>query len=271
MTAHHGQHDQSDHRQQATTGDFTRRRSYQIHSFYGKWPVVTCVTCGVTGGIRQQMGRIDLITGPCACISASRVDNPRQHRCGLSASAPVEYQARNRSPHPARPAYQALAVSITAGRIARSPVFAGFHASSRRLICALGRPWEGRKDIYARGLPHSKSFLGSNGAHQARAALAKRGHRQRYAGFRPSDPGWVPGGRKTEAPAVDRRASPISRIGFRKSGRACSEKVGRPVNPPPVTQGSGWIRQIALTATHLAQNRKHAPAANSESRRGMSL
>jgi hypothetical protein len=36
------------HRQQATTGDFTRRGSYQIHSFYGKWPVVACVTCGPT-------------------------------------------------------------------------------------------------------------------------------------------------------------------------------------------------------------------------------
>jgi hypothetical protein len=34
------------HRQQVTTGDFPTWGSYQIHSFYGKWPVVTCVTCG---------------------------------------------------------------------------------------------------------------------------------------------------------------------------------------------------------------------------------
>jgi len=36
------------HSQQLTTADFTRRGSYQIHSFYGKWAVVGCVGCGPT-------------------------------------------------------------------------------------------------------------------------------------------------------------------------------------------------------------------------------
>jgi hypothetical protein len=56
-----------------------------------------------------------------------------------------------------------------------------------------------------------------------------------------------------------------------KFGRTFPEKVGRPMKPPLLTQSGLRIRQIALAATHLAKISKHAPAVNSESRRGMSL
>jgi hypothetical protein len=49
--------------------------------------------------------------------------------------------------------------SHTAGRNARSPIFAAFPASSRHLTCALGRPWEGWKDIYARVANYNLTML----------------------------------------------------------------------------------------------------------------
>jgi hypothetical protein len=203
-----------------------------------------------------EKGGIDLITGPCVSIFANRVDNPRQHRRGLSASALVEYQARNGG-----------SAFPCASQQSDKPVCSPHNPLRHNGTQRHHHLFDDHKGFYARGLPHSKSFLGSNGAHQARALCEKR---SRCAGFRQKDPGWVPGGRKTEAPAVDRRASPISRPGLRKSGRPCSGKVGRPVKPPLLTQSGVRIRQIALAATHLAQISKHAPAGFLESREGMS-
>ncbi len=206
-----------------------------------------------------EKGGIDLITGSCAFISASRELSTLPQRVGFSARTRIQYQRRN-----------ALAITASADTVQTRESSLRNNAAFIGISSTRPHDDKSREGFYARGLPHSKSFLGSNGAHQARAALAKRGKRPRYAGFRPSRPGGVPGGGKTEAPAVDRRASPISRPGLPKSGRACSGKVGRPVQPPALTQSGRWIRQIALAATHLAQISKHEPAANSESRRGIS-
>jgi hypothetical protein len=190
-----------------------------------------------------EKGGIDLITGPCVSIFANRVDNPRQHRRGLSASALVEYQARNGG-----------SAFPCASQQSDKPVCSPHNPLRHNGTQRHHHLFDDHKGFYARA--------GCAGGTWKTPAICR---------FPTNKAGWGAGGGKTQAAAVLRPASQISRPFFPEFfGSACSEKVGRPVKPPALTQGSGWIRQISLAATHLAQISKHAPAVNSESRRGMS-
>jgi hypothetical protein len=129
-----------------------------------------------------QKAGIDLITGPCAFITAICGLSTRQQRVGLSASAPVEYQARNGG-----------SASPCASQQSGKPVCPPHNPLRHNETQRRHHLFDDHKGFYARGLPHSQSFLGSNGAHQALALCEKR---QRYACFRPSRPGGVPVGGK---------------------------------------------------------------------------
>jgi hypothetical protein len=185
-----------------------------------------------------EVGGVQLLLPSCAFISASRrLSTGPQFSTGQARSS-VNYQQRN-----VHPPYPLADIIETAHIWSRSCL------TDRQTYGANPR----LEGFYARGLPHSLTFLGSNGAHQAAGAMRKTAAICRFRGKRP---GWGGGGRKPQAAAVLRRASPISRPCLLKSGRPCPEKVGRPAKLPALTQSGGWIRQIALAATPPSPNQQ---------------
>jgi hypothetical protein len=128
------------------------------------------------------------------------------------------------------------------------------------------RPHDGksREGIYARGLPHSKTFIGSNGAHEGQAigateALAMR--QSRMLEIEPEARGvWVGvAGRSFARPILDLFAF-FRGPAFKNLAAAGSKNLGWPVKPAALTQRRCVIGQIALAAT------RHRPGAKTHQR-----
>jgi hypothetical protein len=122
-----------------------------------------------------EKGEIALIPGSCACISAIGGLSTRPQRVGSGAKTRIQYQRRN-----------ALAITASADTVPTRQHALCDKAAFIGISSTRPHDDKSRVGFYARGLPHSLTFLGSNGARQALALCEKR---QRYAGFEAKDRG----------------------------------------------------------------------------------
>jgi hypothetical protein len=227
----------------------------------------------------------DLITRSCVCAS----NNPRlpiaarpPHSLAarvtrafaaaghtITAASANTHQRTRQAACPSPPcARHRRAVPNTVGHGARSHVFASFHA-------VLWRPmpiWEDHgkavEGIYARALSRPLTVL--EGKTRARYQASNRRRNvdcRRNAGIGPDHPSGSRGGggefrARRILDVVSSFRGPLSQ----NSGAPVLKKLGRPVKPAALTQGSHRIRQTDLAASRAASEPEPAPAAISESR-----